>query len=93
MDFAMAGTNNQSVSNSTRQKLEGIVQGDMSGIKKLNPSIVVGPRLVNSMWKRLINKYIKEGLSYEAIVKNIITIDGYIESQKLTEELIRQKMQ
>lgn len=85
----MADTSN---SQDTRSKLLGIVQGDMGGVKKINPSIVNGQRLKNTMWKRLVDKYVKQGMSYEQIVKNILVIDSYIESGKLTEELIRSKI-
>lgn len=85
----MAGTSN---TQDTKSKLLGMVQGDMGGVKKINPSIVEGPRLKNLMWKRLVSKYIKQGLSYEQIVKNMLLIDEYIETGKLTEELIRYKV-
>ncbi len=73
---------------SSQQQLSSILKGDLAGIKKPNPTIIVGPRVRNVIWRNLVKKYLNEKMSHEDIVQKILDYDEYVEKGLVTEEKI-----
>lgn len=73
---------------SSKDQLTSILKGDLKGIKKTNTTIVIGPRVRNIMWKKLVNKFKKEGINTEEIINKILEFDDLVEQGYLTQELI-----
>ena len=89
--FANGSGGVASTMSNSQSKLLGILNGDLETVKKPDPAVVTGPRLVNKVWRNLVKKYVKEGMSYEAIVTRILNYDGLIEESILTDEMIQKQ--
>jgi hypothetical protein len=73
---------------SSKDQLTAILKGDLKGVRKPNPTIIVGPRVRNVVWKKLVEKYRKEGLNNEQIIEKIMDFDELVEAGLVTEEKI-----
>ena len=76
------------MTNNSKDQLTAILKGDLKGVRKPNPTIIVGPRVRNIIWRNLVKKYINSGLSSDEIVNRILDYDEYVEKGQVTEEKI-----
>ena len=73
---------------SSKDQLTAILKGDLKGVNKPNPTIIIGPRVRNVIWRNLVKKYQTEGLKSEDIINKILDYDEYVEKGLVTEEKI-----
>jgi hypothetical protein len=79
------------MTNNSKDQLTAIVKGDLKGVKKPNPTIIVGPRVRNVVWRKLVDKFKKQGLKDDEILGKILDYDGFVEVGLITEDNIKNK--
>lgn len=77
------------MSGSSKDQLTAILKGDLKGVRKPNPTIIVGPRVRNIVWRKLVAKYLKQGKTEKEIINKLLEFDQYVEEGKVTEEMIK----